>query len=171
MAKFDIEKLRSRAPFATTYSWSFSVINGFLRPYSDLLDIALISVTMPTKTVNNMDINIRGLRAKVPGMVDSSHSVQLQFLDDTELTVTKVFNELSDKIFNQSTGDQFPKRAIKSDIDIIRMTADWEEVTVIYHLYDAWLESMEPGTLDNQSGIITYSITLCYSELVTEMPE
>ena len=119
---------------------------------------------VPSRTINNNDVNFMGLAFKVPGGVSYPGTYSLEFHCDNDSKIRQLFEQWSHDIFDDefSTGNYFVPRAT-AVIDLLQLNSQLDAVA---HYQLVGVYPTEVGdityTIEGNGATTSFTTTLAY---------
>lgn len=162
-----IENIRNIGHFATLYQWSMSVIQfpsgASLGLSSEDMNVRCVSATMPVMTGQSIDVNIRGHHIRQHGIYDSSHTLDLMFIEAVDNKITNALYQWRKACWEVETGVQKTKQEVEATIMLERLDNQHSPLWK-YTLFGCFLEAYDPGGQlgEATSDAVRPSMTLSY---------
>ena len=160
--------LRMVGEFATTFRWNMS----FTQPPAALsadfrgTNVLCSTATIPSKTINKMNVQIRGHLFFQPGIVSlASNSLTLNFVENVQGIIHRLFFNWQEIIWAHNIGTGVPYSSLVAD-DITLTRLDNQDRDICsYHLRHCFLKSYNPGSLSgNDSSPLDPQIEIAYDD-------
>ncbi|TMP46313.1 hypothetical protein CWB96_00330 [Pseudoalteromonas citrea] len=164
MAGLQIEQIRNLDDFAVLYKWDV----WFTPPAAvafdrNELNVRCLSSTIPTSSVQSIDIQIRGHHIKQAGIVNDDQTINLTFAETVDNTVHNMLNNWREALWATNTGKQVKRAEYQCDMLLTRLNNQNEPIWT-YKLIGCYLENIDWGGQlgGDTSDIIRPSVTLSY---------
>lgn len=146
MAGLKIEDIRKLDDFAVMYKWDvqFAAPSGVEFPSRDEINVRCISSSLPTNTVQSMDIQIRGHHIKQAGVADDDHTITLTMIETVDNFVHTMLHNWREAIWETGIGKQKKRHEYQTDFLLQRLN-NQDEPIWHYKIIGAYLEGVDFG--------------------------
>jgi len=166
MARPTIENIRGIGDFATLYRWNLTFIT--LPPAvadfnKEDLNFRCESFTLPKLTGSTIDVSIRGLKVRQPGIYDYERDITLTFAATVDGKIHNFFRKWREAIWVTGEGrSAFSKAQLQADINLTQLNNEdkpfWEFILV-----GCFLQSFDFATMTSaESDIQKPTLVLNY---------
>ena len=157
-----IEDLRKLGHHATNYNWGIqfisipSMITGFS---SSDLNARCTSAGIPKRSINAMEVNLRGHKAFQHGIVSYGNTWSTTLYETVDSKVGNFCDAYMDMQWLPIAGTQVPK-SLNQCAFILSLLDSYDKRRRFYTIIGAWMQDYNPGSLASDSGSVqTYEIT------------
>ncbi len=159
-----MDQVRSLPDFQTAYQWSLSIPNPPTGMDWAPVELRCISTTTPNRSVDPMEVTIRGHRVRQAGMATYAGDITLTFVETVDATVLEFFNAWQDLVWQTETGIQAPRAEYMTTV-ILTMLDGRGNPTQKYTLFDVYPNGpIDAGELSGETGdVVRPSVTLSYT--------
>ena len=162
-----IDQIRSLGDFASVFRWkvifvSLPTVGVAALPLTDELDLRCETATIPKTTNASVEVNIRGMKVKQPGITSFDHMLTLTFVETVDNTISNFIKAWREAIYSTKEGQSANKENLEATITLLRLNSKDESIWQ-YTLHGCYLEDFDLGTLDGASPeVIRPSLILSY---------
>lgn len=164
-----ISEVRELGHHQTLYDWGIqfynlpSVVTGF---DSSDLNTRCQTVTIPSRSITPMEINLRGHKVFQHGIIDYKNTLQMTLYETQDSKVQEFINKYMDMQWTPITGVQVPKSLNQCCFLLTLLTSE-HEPTFSFNIIGAWIESYEPsGSLGSSSEVLQWTINWRYDYFI-----
>lgn len=155
----DINQFRDLGHHATVYDWGIqfisipSLLTGF---DSADLNTRCTSTQLPARTINEIELNLRGHKIYQHGIVSYGNELTLTLYETVDQKVGNFLNAYMDMQWSPIIGAQVPKMLNQSAFLLTLLDSE-NNAKKYYTIIGAWLKGWNQIELgSNQSDVITY---------------
>lgn len=167
MARPDINSLRQMGDMVTNINWDLQIIK-FPSGIPNVLtsqdfNIRCESTDVPRSTGQSVEVNIRGLKKKQPGLYVPQGTLSMTMIESVDNKITRFIRNWREGCFNMKTGSQLEINQVQATVRLVRLNRQNREIYE-YVIYGVYLEDSDPGgQLGNASAdLIRPTLTLSY---------
>jgi len=130
--------------------------------FTDDMSFLAKSVSLPNRTIGNIEVNWQGMKAKIAGD-PTFDDMTLTFLNDYEWKIKKYFEAWIEEVATMVSNDRTAHGTYKSEVKIEQLGRTGE-VLATYKLLGAYSISMDAIELNQESGdtVEELSVSLAY---------
>jgi len=130
---------------------------------ADDFNIRARGTGLPEMNISPIEINIRGLKVKVPGDGSVGGDLTVTVTESVDQKVINFLQRWREAAFNLETGERHNPKELKGQVILELLSPDLQTIR-LFRLYGVWLTSYTLGELAGEpdAGIIEPSITLSY---------
>ena len=166
--------VRNAGEYATKFRWTLDM--RFLPPVvkanADHLNVLCSSSSLPTKTIADMPIEVRGHKHFQPGIATPNGRIDLVFYETVNSQIHVMFLSWQEKIWAHNTGVGVSYDKLIADKICLHRLDNQDKVICTYVLRWCFLESYTNPTLSgNASDTIKCTVALSYNDFyLTNVP-
>lgn len=161
--KPSVEQLRALGHHQSTYDWGIqffnmpSALSGFT---SADLNTRCQTMTLPSRSMQPIEINLRGHKVFQHGIVDYKNTLSMTLYETVDSKVQDFLKAYMNIQWTPITGTQVPKSLNQCSFLLTLLDSEHNPV-YNYTIIGAWLQNYEPsGQLQSSaSDILTYTCT------------
>lgn len=173
-----LRDVRNTGEYATLFRWyvdfsSAVQVLGLDQTLAHHLNAVCRSTGVPGKTIDIMNIFVRGHRHYQPGRVIPIGKIDMHFYETINNFTMKFLYGWQQKIWQYNTGKSVPYNQLVADEIKITRLNNQDEPICTYHLLWAFLEDYTPPNLDGStSGPMDTAVSLSYNDFyITGNPQ
>lgn len=152
-----LEEFRQLGQHMTTYNWGIqflglpSALTGFS---SADLNTRARSTTLPSRSIEPIELRLRGHKAFQPGMVNYGNTLSITLYETIDTKVQDFLNAYTDLLWTPVIGTSVPK--LSNQCSFLLTLLDSEDKAVKYYtIIGAWLQDFKPsGDLQSDSSTV-----------------
>ena len=159
--RVSLSELRELGHHQSLYDWGIqfynlpSVISGFT---SADLNTRCQTMTIPSRSIEPITINLRGHKIFQHGIVDYKNQLNMTLYETQDSKVQDFLGQYMDMQWTPITGSQVPKTLNQCGFVLTLLTSD-NQPTFSFNIIGAWIESYEPsGTLGSASEVLSWNV-------------
>ena len=160
--KPDISQLRALGHHQTLYDWGIqffnlpSLLTGFT---SADLNTRCTSSTIPTRSIQPIEINLRGHKVFQHGIVNYGNTLELTLYETMDSKVQDFLGAYMNMQWSPITGTQVPK-SLNQCCFLLTLLDSYHNETFSFTIIGAWLEDYKPsGELGSDSSVLSWRST------------
>jgi hypothetical protein len=150
----NIDAIRAVGDFATVYQWNLSFVtfpNAVDSPPStDDLNIRCETTELPLNQGQSIDVMIRSLKVRQPGIYVPQGILSLQFIETVDSLISQFLYDWRQACFDVQSGAQGSKLDVEATVELDRLDRQGNVIWT-YHLVGCYLEGAQLGQLDGVS--------------------
>jgi hypothetical protein len=165
MPRPTIQQIRGLGDMVTTYQWNMifvtfpSALYGGVIPSSEDLNLRMISSTVPTKTIGDEVINVRGHKTSQSGQAEFTPDLELVFYETVDVLVSNFLLAWHETCTNTKTGTHGSKSQCECDIQLQQLNRQDEPIW-LYSMHGCRLKSYTKGEFSGEDSLVQPKLTI-----------
>lgn len=157
----DINQFRDLGHHQTQYDWGIQFISlpALLTGFDSAdLNTRCTSAQLPARTINAIELNMRGHKIYQHGTVNYGNTITLNLYETVDQKVGNFLNAYMDMQWSPIVGSQVPKMLNQSAFLLTLLDSE-NKAKKYYTIIGAWLQGWSQIELGTASDVLTYSTT------------
>jgi hypothetical protein len=165
MPRPTIQQIRSLGDVGTTYQWNMifvtfpTVLYGGVIPSSEDLNLRMVSTDVPTKTITDEPINIRGQKTSQSGQAEYTSEITLIFYETVDVLVSNFILAWHETCTHTGTGTHGSKAQCECDIQLQQLNRQDEPIW-LYSMHGCRLKSYTKTDLSGEDNLLQPALTI-----------
>ena len=153
MPRPTLQQIRGIGNFQEITRWNFAMLvpPTAVPVNSNALNLRCETSELPKRTVQTIDVNLRGHRVKQSGISDYSGVLTVTFMEDVNSTIKDFLRRWREAISETNTGVSLPKSELEAVIGLTQLDQSDNGVWQ-YQIKGCLLEDYDLGQLDGATS-------------------
>ena len=156
-----IDQFRALGHHQTQYDWGISFISlpSLLTGFSSAdLNTRCTSAQLPSRNIQEIELNLRGHKIYQHGIVDYGNEITLNLYETVDQKVGDFLNAYMDLQWSPIVGSQVPK-VFNQSAFLLTLLDSENNAKKHYTIIGAWLKGWNQIDLGSDSAVIQYNTT------------